>query len=98
MKLHGVPLLMRVGISSISYFAVYMFVFAVYHYNIQGGDQIVTSKRNRSLAYPCTNIHGLCQLPCQQQTRELWYALNRRSMQKPMVLIDQMPWNELMDD
>lgn len=36
-------------------------------------------------------------LPIQQEKRDLWYALNRRKMQKPMVLIDQMPWNELMD-
>lgn len=34
-------------------------------------------------------------LPRQAETRSLWYALNRRQMQKPMVLIDQLPWNEL---
>lgn len=34
-------------------------------------------------------------LPRQAETRSLWYALNRRQMHKPMVLIDQLPWNEL---
>lgn len=34
-------------------------------------------------------------LPIQKEKRELWYSLNRLNMQKPMVLIDQIPWNEL---
>ncbi|MBR5680868.1 MAG: hypothetical protein IKX19_09475, partial [Clostridia bacterium] len=29
------------------------------------------------------------------EKRELWRALNHRAMQKPMLAIDQMPWNEL---
>jgi hypothetical protein len=29
------------------------------------------------------------------QKRELWKALNRLDMQKPMVTIEQMPWHEL---
>ena len=33
--------------------------------------------------------------PSQEKTRKLWYALNRCNMQKPMVLIDQLPWDEL---
>ncbi len=37
-------------------------------------------------------------LPCQAETKKFWLALNRREMQKPMVLIDQMPWAELEDD
>ncbi len=37
-------------------------------------------------------------LPIQNQKRELWYSLNRLDMKKPMVLIDQIPWNELMED
>ncbi|MBQ6824845.1 MAG: hypothetical protein IJN82_06260 [Clostridia bacterium] len=41
---------------------------------------------------------GYATLPCQKQTKALWLALNRREMQKPMVLIDQMPWKELEDD
>lgn len=37
-------------------------------------------------------------LPVQEEKRKLWQALNRRQMQKPMVLIDQLPWNELADE
>ena len=29
------------------------------------------------------------------EKRELWRALNKMQMQKPMVTIDQMPWHEL---
>ena len=36
-------------------------------------------------------------MPVQEEKRALWLALNRCAMQKPMVLIDQMPWNELME-
>lgn len=32
------------------------------------------------------------------ENRELWRLLNQGSMQKPMVAIDQMPWNELNAD
>ena len=30
-----------------------------------------------------------------EEKRELWRALNRLNMKKPMLAIDQMPWNEL---
>ena len=41
------------------------------------------------------NYISLATLPSQEKTRQLWYALNRRDMKKPMVLIDQIPWREL---
>ena len=34
-------------------------------------------------------------LPVQKEKIELWKALNRGKMVRPMVLIDQLPWNEL---
>jgi len=34
-------------------------------------------------------------LPVQREKMELWKALNRGKMQRPMVLIDQLPWHEL---
>lgn len=34
-------------------------------------------------------------LPVQAEKRELWRQLNMHNMQKPMINIDQMPWNEL---
>lgn len=37
----------------------------------------------------------LASLPIQQKKRELWQALNRGKMQRPMVNLDQLPWHEL---
>ena len=37
-------------------------------------------------------------LPVQAQKRDLWKALNRSRMERPMVVIDQLPWNELNTD
>ncbi len=34
-------------------------------------------------------------LPVQREKMELWKALNRGEMRRPMVVIDQLPWNEL---
>lgn len=34
-------------------------------------------------------------LPIQNEKRELWRQLNMHNMQKPMITIEQMPWNEL---
>ena len=37
-------------------------------------------------------------LPIQSEKINLWKALNRGDMQRPMVVIDQLPWNELVED
>ena len=34
-------------------------------------------------------------LPIQQEKRRLWLRLNTLKMERPMVLIDQIPWNEM---
>ena len=34
----------------------------------------------------------------QDKTRQQWYSLNRRQMEKPMVLIDQICWDEIKDE
>ena len=34
-------------------------------------------------------------LPVQKEKRDLWKALNRCEMARPMVNIDQLPWDEL---
>ncbi|WMJ22836.1 hypothetical protein RBG61_12700 [Paludicola sp. MB14-C6] len=34
-------------------------------------------------------------LPLQQKKKELWLALNRFEMQRPMIVIDQIPWHEM---
>jgi hypothetical protein len=41
------------------------------------------------------NYMEIALLPVQQDKINLWKALNRFSMQRPMVVIDQLPWNEL---
>ncbi|MEI6579991.1 MAG: hypothetical protein WCN92_11110 [Eubacteriales bacterium] len=37
-------------------------------------------------------------LPVQQKKKELWKALNRGKMQRPMVVLDQLPWHELNNE
>ena len=37
-------------------------------------------------------------LPVHREKMELWKALNRNRMQRPMVAVDQLPWNELNAD
>ena len=37
-------------------------------------------------------------LPVQKEKIELWKALNRGKMQRPMVVMDQFPWNELNNE
>lgn len=37
-------------------------------------------------------------LPVHAEKRDLWKALNRSAMRRPMVTIDQLPWNELNTD
>lgn len=41
---------------------------------------------------------AIAQMPVQREKIELWKALNRSRMQRPMVCIDQLPWNELHAD
>ncbi|MBF9016818.1 MULTISPECIES: hypothetical protein [unclassified Oceanispirochaeta] len=38
---------------------------------------------------------AIASLPVQQEKVNLWKDLNRMSSQRPMVVIDQFPWNEL---
>lgn len=38
---------------------------------------------------------SIATLPIQKEKMNLWKSLNRSQMQRPMVCIDQLPWNEL---
>ncbi|MBN1777725.1 MAG: hypothetical protein JW811_06340 [Clostridiales bacterium] len=40
----------------------------------------------------------IAELPVMREKIELWKALNRSKMQRPMVCIDQLPWDELSAD
>jgi hypothetical protein len=46
----------------------------------------------RELAKQMAEIAGL---PVQEETRALWRALNRLKPERPMVMIDQVCWNEM---
>ncbi|MDD4502959.1 MAG: hypothetical protein PHN87_07745, partial [Clostridia bacterium] len=37
-------------------------------------------------------------LPVQKEKIRLWKALNRSKMERPMVVIDQIPWNEMNNE
>lgn len=37
----------------------------------------------------------IASLPVQSEKRKLWLKLNSLSMERPMLLIDQIPWNEM---
>lgn len=37
----------------------------------------------------------LASLPIQKEKKELWQSLNRCQMQRPMIVIDQIPWHEM---
>lgn len=37
----------------------------------------------------------IASLPIQKEKEELWRSLNRLKMERPMVVIDQIPWNEM---
>ena len=55
----------------------------------------VTNEDKQVLRELALKYMSYASLPVQDETRSLWYAHNRREGVKPMVLIDQMPWNEL---
>ncbi|MGN0316079.1 MAG: hypothetical protein ACI4EG_14990 [Fusicatenibacter sp.] len=44
------------------------------------------------------NYMEIATLPVQREKMELWKAFNRHDPVRPMVLIDQLPWNELNQD
>jgi hypothetical protein len=43
-------------------------------------------------------VAGIAALPVQDETRRLWRALNDLRPERPMVMIDQVPWNEMSYD
>lgn len=43
-------------------------------------------------------LHEIASLPAQAEKRRLWRALNDLNMERPMVMIDQIPWHEMEID
>lgn len=58
----------------------------------------LTQREIETLQTLAARYAALAAEPVQDEKRKLWYALNRGDMQRPMILIDQMPWNELRTD
>ena len=56
----------------------------------------VTDKERDALRSLAEKYMGYASLPAHREKMEMWKALNRRRMRRPMVLIDQIPWNELI--
>ena len=43
-------------------------------------------------------VAEIAELPVHEETRALWKALNRLEPERPMVMIDQIPWHEINVD
>ena len=54
-----------------------------------------TQKDKEILRKLATRYMEIAQLPVQKEKIALWKAINRGKMERPMVVIDQLPWNEL---
>ncbi len=59
---------------------------------------MITVKEKEIIRALTHEYMDIATLPIQQEKIELWKALNRSEMQRPMVCIDQLPWNELNAD
>ncbi|MGI6777796.1 MAG: hypothetical protein ACOX7R_07165 [Acetivibrionales bacterium] len=45
-----------------------------------------------------TQYAEIAALPIQQETKRQWYALHRLKPERPMFMIDELPWNEMNVD
>ena len=43
-------------------------------------------------------VKEIASLPCQSEKRSMWMSLNKKKPDRPMVLIDQVPWHEMNVD
>jgi hypothetical protein len=55
----------------------------------------VSAKDKQVLRQLGEQYMNIASKPVHKEKIELWKALNRNEMQRPMVAIDQLPWNEL---
>jgi len=56
---------------------------------------MLNNKERETLQTLAKQYAEIAALPIQQEKIALWKALNRGEMQRPMVTIDQLPWNQL---
>ena len=55
----------------------------------------ISKKDKQILRQLGSEYMAIATLPIQKEKIKLWKSLNRSQMQRPMVCIDQLPWNEL---
>ena len=60
-----------------------------------GGENMLTTQEKDTLRALASDYMSYAVLPVQKEKTELWKALNRGGMVRPMVTIDQLPWDEL---
>lgn len=58
----------------------------------------ITNKEIAVLKTLANEYAEIASLPIQREKMELWKAFNRHDQTRPMVTIDQLPWNELNYD
>jgi hypothetical protein len=58
----------------------------------------ITQKEKEILRKLASRYMEIATLPVQREKMALWKALNRGKMQRPMVVLDQLPWHELNNE
>jgi len=58
----------------------------------------ITQNEKEVLRKLASRYMEIANLPVQREKMELWKALNRGKMQRPMVVLDQLPWHELNNE
>ena len=56
---------------------------------------MLTQNCRETLRTLAIDLMEIANNPMMEQKKTMWKALNRNNMQRPMVVIDQLPWNEL---
>src|SRR5512137_2352960 len=57
------------------------------------------SARDRGIIHDlAARVAGIAALPAQEEKRAMWRRLNARKPVRPMVMIDQVCWNEMNVD
>ena len=58
----------------------------------------ITQNEKEVLRKLASRYMEIASLPAQREKMKLWKALNRGKMQRPMVVLDQLPWHELNNE
>lgn len=61
-------------------------------------ENVLSQKERDTLRRLAAEYMEAAALPVQKEKIALWKSLNRSQMKRPMVVIDQLPWNELQCD